>query len=225
MAIKPITSVDYVSKNTVNFEGKARKGKNTGSQGYQTSAMKAVPVAVLLAMSPMNQSSAAGEYNRMTVSPRTELVAPQSSRSKIGRLTAVDGDKELILWGVSDDDNPKDAETYLFRFRKKLGDNKIAVLAGQFLAVSNTTAKDDKYLMLYSPIDESGYVNGNYEIAYVPKKLATILYLFGDLPETINNNACGIAKIEEFIETFGEEAVKNAPYIEDCTNFVLDKKF
>lgn len=224
MAIKPIASVDYVSKNTVNFEGKARKGKNTGSQGYQTSAMKAVPVAVLLAMSPMNQSTAAGEYNRMTVSPRTELVAAQSSRSKIGRMIAIDGDKRLVVWGVSDDDNPKDAETYLFKFDKELGNGKVAVLAGQFLAVSDHKIKnDDRFLMLYSPLDDSGYVNGNYELAYVPRKFANILRLTGGLPESINNNACVIATIEEFIESFGEEAVKNAPNIEDCTNFILDK--
>ena len=216
MAIKPITDVDYVSKNTVNFEGKAKK--KSGGQGYQTSAIKAVPVAVLLAMSPMNQSSAAGEYNRMTVSPRTELVAPQSSRSKIGRMIAIDGDKRLVVWGVSDDDNPKDAETYLFRYDKELGNDKVAVLAGQFLGVSNTTVKDGKYLMLYSPIDESGYVNGNHEMAYVPKKMAAILYMSGNLPVTINNNACGIATIEDFIGWFGKDAVNNAPDIENCTN-------
>lgn len=223
MAIKPIASVDYVSKNTVNFEGKARKGKNTGSQGYQTSAMKAVPVAVLLAMSPMNQSSAAGEYNRMTVSPRTELVAPQEPQnSKLPNLRARRSDGQYFrVWGVSRDDNPKDAETFFFKYKRPLEGDKVAVLAGQFLDISDEPVKDGKYLMLYSPLDDSGYVIGNYEIAYVIPYYVELLKHVANAK--CNNDACGIATTEEFIEWFGEEAVKNAPNIEDCTNFILDK--
>ena len=222
MAIKPIASVDYVSKNTVNFEGKAKK--KSGGQGYQTSAMKAVPVAVLLAMSPMNQSSAAGEYNRMTVSPRTELVAPQKPKqSELPNLTvrSIAGDS-FRVWGVSDDDNPNDAETFLFKYRKELGNNKVAVCTGQFLAIADTLSENGRYLMLYSPLNDSGYVNGNYEIAYLPEKF--LIPPNSCAKSRKNNDACVIATIEEFIESFGEEAVKNAPNIEDCINFILDKK-
>lgn len=222
MAIKPIASVDYVSKNTVNFEGKAKK--KSGGQGYQTSAMKAVPVAVLLAMSPMNQSSAAGEYNRMTVSPSTELVAPQEPKKVLSTWSGVeDGDVSFSVGGFSYDDNPKDAEYFMFRYRKDLKNGKVAVAGGQLLAVTDTPREDGRYLILYSPLDSTGYANGNYEIAYIPREFFAPVH--HAIKSPANNNAGVIAPIKDYIDSFGAEAVNNAPNIEDCINFILDKKF
>ena len=76
--------------------------------------------------------------------------------------------------------------------------------------------------MMYSPVDESGHVNGEYEIAYLPGKFIPPPYSAANSPA--NNKACGVASWGAFERTFGEEAVKNAPNIEDATNKILNKK-
>lgn len=224
MAIKPISSVDYASRTLVSFWEKHRKGRKSGGGGRQTSATAAIPVVVLMAMSPLNQSVAAENYNkRITSSPTTEVVVQNPQKIKLPdiRLKTDDG-QHFRVWGVSRDDNPNNAETVLFKYKRELGNNKVAVLAGQFLAISDTPREDGRYLMMYSPLDESGHVNGNYEITYVSDKFSGALKYFGAHPN-YNNNACGVRPMTSFVRKFGEDAVKNAPNIEDATNLILNK--
>lgn len=188
---------------------------------------KAVPMVVLLAMSPFNPSAAADDYNKqMAFYPTTEVVIqnpqePKKKRLPHGGVETLNGEY-FGIWSVSGDDNPEDAETYLFKYHKDLGNNKVAVLMGQYLAISETPREDGRYLMMYSPIDESGHVNGKYEITYVCKAFGALARRMSKSPA--NNNACGIAPFQDFVESFGEDAVKNAPNIEDATNFVLNRK-
>lgn len=227
MAIQPISRTDYVSH--VSFEGGHKKGNKKPDGGqHMTPAAKAIPVVVLMAMSPLNQSTAADNYNRQIASsPTTEVVVqnpqePQKPKLPSLSVITITGEK-FMVWGVSRDDNPDDAETMLFRYTKELGNNKVAVLAGQFLAISDTPTEDGRYLMMYSPLDKSGHVNGNYEIVYLPDKFIVPPDYAAKSPA--NNKACGVASWGAFERTFGEEAVKNAPNIEDATNFVLNKKY
>lgn len=224
MAIQPISRTDYVSH--VSFEGGHKKGnKRPDGEQHMTSAAKAIPVVVLMAMSPLNQSAAADNYNRQIASyPTTEVVVQNPKKNGLPRVNIVTINGESFkLWGVSRDDNPDDAETFLFKYTKELGTNKVAVLAGQFLAVSETPREDGRYLMMYSPLDESGHVNGNYEIMYVPQDFGALGRSMSKSPA--NNKASVIAPWGAFVKKFGEEAVKNAPNIENATNFVLNKKY
>ena len=227
MAIQPISRTDYVSH--VNFEGKPGKGQRPDGGQHMTPAAKAIPVVVLMAMSPLNQSAAAADYNKQMVSyPTTEVVVqnPQEpEKPKLPNKIAGARNKEFLrVWGGSDDDNPNDAEAFLFNYVKSLGGNKVAVLAGQFLAISETPREDGRYLMMYSPLDESGHVNGEYEIAYLPEKFIVPANYAANSPAN-NKEVCGIRPMTSFVRKFGEEAIKNAPNIEDATNFVLNKKY
>ena len=226
MAIQPISRTDYVSH--VSFEGGHKKGNKRPDGGqHMTSAAKAVPIAVLIAMSPLNQSAAADKYNRQIASsPTTEVVVqnPQEPKSdKLPLFVAKTMSESFMVRGVSRDDNPNNAETFLFTYKKELGNNKVAVLTGQFLAISDTPRQDGRYLMMYSPIDESGHVNGEYEIAYLPERFIVPPNYAAKSPA--NNKASVIAPWGAFVKKFGEEAVNNAPNIEDATNFVLNKKY
>ena len=229
MAIQPISRTDYVSH--VSFGDKHKKGCKPDGGQHMTPAVKAIPVVVLMAMSTLTQGATAENYNKQTASsPTTEVVVqnPQEQPKARGilRQYATSGHSSFLLWGVSRDDNPNDAETFLFKYRNKIEDNKVALLGGQFLAISDTPREEDgRYLMMYSPIDESGHVNGNYEIAYVPKSFANIMeFAAGGGADRANNKACGVAPFQDFVESFGEDAVKNAPNIEDATNKILNKK-
>ncbi len=223
MAIQPISRMDYVSH--VSFGEKHKKGQRPDGGQHMTSAAKAVPIVVLMAMSPLTQCATAGNYNRQIASyPTTEVVVqnPQEPILPSGHSKTNDG-QYLRVWGVSRDDNPHNAETFLFRYMKEIENGKVAVLGGQFLAISAEPTEDGKYLMMYSPIDESGHVNGKYEIAYVPNIFQIDLAHMCVSPA--NNKASVIAPWGAFVKKFGEEAVKNAPNIEDATNFVLNKKY
>lgn len=229
MVIQPISRTDYVSH--VSFEGKRKKDQNqdSGKSGHQTSAMKAVPVAVFLAMSPLNPSTAAAEYNKQMVSyPTTEVVVqnPQEpeKQKKIHTTHAVKDGKSIFLWGISTDENPKDAEAFLFRYVEELDNNKVAKLSGKFLAVSKELREDGRRLMMYRPQDASGNLSKEYELAYVPSELSLAICLTATAPEAVNNNACGMRPMTSFVRKFGEEAVANAPNLEDCTNIILSKK-
>ena len=189
--------------------------------------MKAVPVVVMLAMSPLNQSAAADNYNKQIASsPTTEVVVqnpqePQKKGLPDGGVKTLNGEY-FRVWGRSRDDNPEDAETYLFKYHKDLGGNKVAVLMGQYLAISETPREDGRYLMMYSPVDESGHVNGEYKITYVYQDFGALARSLTKSPA--NNKASVIAPWGAFVKKFGEEAVKKAPNIEDATNFVLNVK-
>ena len=225
MAIQPISRADYVSH--VSFEGKHKNGNKRPDGGqHMTTAAKAIPVVVLMAMSPLTQCAAAENYNKIASSPTTEVVVqnpqkPQKKGLPHGGVETLNGEY-FGVWGVSRDDNPEDAETYLFKYHKDLGDNKVAVLMGQYLAISETPREDGRYLMMYSPLDESGHVNGEYKITYVYQDFGALARSLTNSPA--NNNACGVAPFQDFVESFGEDAVKNAPNIEDATNFVAKIK-
>lgn len=226
MAIQPISRTDYVSH--VSFEGGHKNGNKRPDGGqHMTTAAKAIPVVVLMAMSPLTQCATAENYNKQIASsPTTEVVVqnPQEpQKPKLPEWGVGTGGETFRVWGGSRDDNPNDAETFLFKYRKELGNNKVAVLAGQFLAVSDTPTADGRHLMMYSPVDESEHVNGKYEIVYVKPGYDVPLTIVSNSPA--NNKACGIRPMTSFVRKFGEEAVKNAPNIEDATNFVLNKKY
>ena len=226
MAIQPISRTDYVSH--VSFGDKHKKGKNKDGGGHMTPAAKAIPIVVLMSMSPLTQCATAENYNRHVASyPTTEVVTqtPQEPKKKGLPHAAIEtlNGEYFGVWGVSDDDNPDDAEAFLFKYRRELGNNKVAVLTGQFLAVSKEPREDGKYLMMYSPLDESGFVNGKLEIMYVPQD-------FGALGRSMvassanTKRKCRSASWESFLNKFGENAVNNAPNIEDATNLILNKK-
>ena len=223
MAIQPISRTDYVSH--LSFEGGHKKGNKRPDGGqHMTPAVKAIPVVVLMAMSPLNQSAAADNYNRQIASyPTTEVVVQNPQKPNLPICTVGTPFEYFRVWGISRDDNPEDAETFLFEYHRDLENNKVAVLTGQFLAISEAPREDGRYLMMYSPLDESGHVNGEYEIAYLPKKFIVPPNYAANSPA--NNKASVIAPWGAFVKKFGEEAVKNAPNIEDATNFVLNKKY
>lgn len=223
MAIQPISRTDYVSH--VSFGEKHKKGRKPDGGQHMTPAAKAIPVVVLMAMSPLNQSAAAADYNKQMVSyPTTEVVTqtPQEPKKKgLPHAAMVTLNGEYFgVWGGSRDDNPDDAETFMFKYRKELGNNKVAVLAGQFLAVSNEPREDGKYLMMYSPLDESGHVNGSREIMCVPQDFGALARSMSKSPA--NNHSCGAASWDSFVKKFGEDAVKNAPNIEDATTRIVE---
>ena len=226
MAIQPISRMDYVSH--VSFGEKHKKGRKPDRGQHMTTAAKAIPVVVLMAMSPLTQCATAENYNRQVASyPTTEVVTqtPQEPKKKgLPHAAIVTLNREYFgVWGVAapDDANPDDAETFMFKYRKELGNNKVAVLAGQFLSVSETPREDGKYLMMYNPSDESGHVTASRQIMYVPQDFGALCRSMSKSPA--NHKASVIAPWGAFIKKYGEDAVKNAPNIEDCTNRILDK--
>lgn len=82
MAIQPISRTDYVSH--VSFEGGHKKGNKPDGGQHMTPAAKAVPIVVLMAMSPLNQSAAADNYNKQVASyPTTEVVVQNPQKPKL----------------------------------------------------------------------------------------------------------------------------------------------
>ena len=70
MAIMPVSGVSVNKKNNIiNFEGKKNKEVTAPQRSY-TSSVKAIPLAVLIAMSPVNASSA----NTISSQPNVETI-------------------------------------------------------------------------------------------------------------------------------------------------------
>ena len=70
MAIMPVSGVSVNKKNNIiNFEGKKNKAAAAPQRSY-TSSVKAIPLAVLIAMSPVNASSA----NTISSQPNVETI-------------------------------------------------------------------------------------------------------------------------------------------------------
>ena len=103
MAIQPISRTDYVSH--VSFGEKHKKGCKPDGGQHMTPAAKAIPVVVLMAMSPLNQSAAAADYNKQMASyPTTEVVvqSPQEPQKKglpQGAVKTLNGEY-FRVWGV-----------------------------------------------------------------------------------------------------------------------------
>ena len=221
MAIQPISRTDYVSH--VSFGEKHKKGRKPDSGQHMTPAAKAIPVVVLMAMSPLNQSAAAADYNKQMVSyPTTEVVVQNPQEPELPDFW-VRGKRDFFrVWGGSGDKNPNDAEWCLFRYKNRLRDNNLALLEGQFIAVSETPREEDgRYLMLYRHVDENGDLNKDYRLAYVPSYFSPSLFgVSADKP--YNNNAAIRLPMDRLMEGFGEDAVKNAPNIEDATTRIVE---
>lgn len=222
MAIQPISRKDYVSH--LSFEGGHKKGNKRPDGGqHMTPAAKAVPIVVLMAMSPLNQSSAADNYNRQIASyPTTEVVVQNPQEPELPNLYVRMRGEFFRVWGSSGDKNPNDAEGYLFRYKNQLIDHKVALLEGQFIAISETPREEDgRYLMLYRSVDENGNWNEDYKMAYVPIYIRRPLYRVSG-ENKYNNNACIRLSMDRLMEGFGEDAVKNAPNIEDATTRIVE---
>ena len=221
MVIQPISRTDYVSH--VSFGEKHKKGRKPDGGQHMTSAAKAIPVVVLMAMSPLNQSAAADNYNRQIASyPTTEVVVQNPQEPELPDLWVRGMFDFFRVWGVSGDKNPNDAEWYLFRYKNQLKDHKVAVLEGQFIAVSETPREEDgRYLMLYKSVDENGNWNEDYKMAYVPSYIRRPMYQVSG-ENKYNHKACIRLPMERLIEGFGEDAVKNAPNIEDATTRIVE---
>lgn len=72
MAIAPISSVSFRNNyNQVNFEGK-KKDKTSGL--HVSSSIKAIPLATLIALSPLNNVEADAQVRAASAKPRTEVV-------------------------------------------------------------------------------------------------------------------------------------------------------
>lgn len=221
MAIQPISRMNYVSH--VSFGDKHKKGRKPDSGQHMTTAAKAVPLVVLMAISPLTQCATAENYNKQIASsPTTEVVVQNPQEPELPNFWVRGMFDFFRVWGVSGDKNPNDAEWYLFRYKNQLKDHKVAVLEGQFIAVSETPREEDgRYLMLYKSVDENGNWNEDYKMAYVPSYVRSPL--FGATSDRPYNHKAAIRlPMERLIEGFGEDAVKNAPNIEDATTRIVE---
>ena len=113
MAIEAISGVRNNGLNSVNFE--ARKGKKSSPVSNPTSTVKAVPLAVILAMSPMTTTNAENimrgenQFNRIELveNPQTQQsgTVVQSQTYKIDEARGVlvdyiDLDGMRIMWSL-----------------------------------------------------------------------------------------------------------------------------
>ena len=222
MAIQPISRTDYVSH--VSFEGGHKKGnKKTDGGQHMTPAAKAIPIVVLMSMSPLTQCATAENYNKQVAFyPTTEVVVQNPQEPELPNFYVRVRGEFFRVWGVSGDKNPNDAEWYLFRYKNQLKDHRVALLEGQFIAISETPREEDgRYLMLYKSKDENGNWNEDYKMAYVPSYVRSPLFgATSDRP--YNHNAAIRLPMDRLMEGFGEDAVKNAPNIEDATSRIVE---
>jgi hypothetical protein len=90
--------MDYVSH--VSFGDKHKKGCKPDGGQHMTSAAKAVPIAVLIAMSPLNQSAAADNCNRQNASyPTTEVVVQNPQEPELPNLYVRVRGEFFRVWG------------------------------------------------------------------------------------------------------------------------------
>jgi len=76
MAIAPISSVSFRNNyNQINFEGKKEK-KSSGL--HVSSSIKAIPLATMIALSPLNNVEADGQVRTSSAQHRTEMVQSKS---------------------------------------------------------------------------------------------------------------------------------------------------
>ena len=221
MAIQPISRTDYVSH--VSFEGGHKKGNKPDRGQHMTQAAKAIPIVVLMSMSPLTQCATAENYNKQVAFyPTTEVVVQNPQEPELPNLYVRVRGEFFRVWGVSGDKNPNDAEWYLFRYKNQLKDHRVALLEGQFIAISETPREEDgRYLMLYKSKDENGNWNEDYKMAYVPSYIRRPMYQVSG-ENKYNHKACIRLPMDRLIEGFGEDAVKNAPNIEDATTRIVE---
>lgn len=221
MAIQPISRTDYVSH--VSFGEKHKKGRKPDGGQHMTPAAKAIPIVVLMSVSPLTQCVIAENYNKQVASyPTTEVLAQPPQEPELPDLWVRGMFDFFRVWGVSGDKNPNDAEWYLFRYKNQLKDHRVALLEGQFIAISETPREEDgRYLMLYKSKDENGNWNEDYKMAYVPSYIRRPMYQVSG-ENKYNNNACISLSMDRLMEGFGEDAVKNAPNIEDATTRIVE---
>ena len=222
MTITPITSAEYVSR-SVSFEGKKKnKAQNATPPQHSSSAIKAIPVAVLIAMSPLNTTSVASGYSPMSIGQRTELVAQDSQQPlKLVRDPKYGTEKETIqILGYSNDGMPLTIEKCFFKYRVDLGEG-IGYLNGKLIAFSNETDDQDRRLIAYQPADNEGKL-GDIQLCYLTPLIGYVVAPEFNNPKT-NNGAVGYLPLSEFSEFFGEEGVKNAPHISSCITSYREK--
>lgn len=107
MAIRPISPVSYTNGyNHVNFEGRKNK-KNDVERSYSTSSfMKSIPLAVLVAMSPLN-----GVQAQTLTNSNEKILQTQTYKDPIK-----DGCNILF---ISNDGNDNDVEAIALQYGKK----------------------------------------------------------------------------------------------------------
>ncbi len=215
MTITPITGAEYVSRNVVNFNGR-KKGNNSKvtAPQHSSSAIKAIPVAVLIAMSPLNTTSVASDYSPMSISPRVEMVPqdPQFEPSIVFRSVAEKDGEYFRIIGITTDNNRATIETLGFNYEKDYGDS-LGRLNGKVVAICDEPVKEEKSLIAYRSIVD-GQQSG-IKLCYLPNELRSSLYSISK-SSVMNRNAVGVLPQSEFTEFFGDDVVKNAPNISDC---------
>lgn len=116
MAISPVNSVSFKNNyNQANFEGKRKNNEQQHSSGM-SNTLKSIPVAALIAMSPLNVVS----VNAQSVNdakPKTEQVQPEekvvaTASCKIG---TPDG-KPCTVYFIDSDGDDTTAERIVLRF-------------------------------------------------------------------------------------------------------------
>ncbi len=127
MAVRPVTSVNFSvnTRNDIAFSG--RKDENRKHSSNIRSTVVAVPLATLIAMSPLNTQSANRANLDVEAAERTELVInapsqePQVISSKNFHLGA---GQELIFNALSTDGNPDNFEKIQIKWKQPISKAK-----------------------------------------------------------------------------------------------------
>ena len=218
MTTKSKPGADYVSRNVVAFNGR-KKGNNNNVTvpQYSSSALKAVPVAVLIAMSPLNSTSVASDYSRMNISPNVEEVSRSNlqaeNEERIVEVQEIESENDYIrLLGISNDNDYINYEKMVFNYDFKTGDS-VGWVQGKLVGICKERKEDGSRLIAYFPIDARGKMY-NYKLAYMPRTIVPGVYaILGS--KNHNNGAVGVLPKSEFVDYFGEDAVNNAPELKD----------
>ena len=219
MAITPISNVLGVNRNySVNF-GTGKYSQDDREEfmprsGSSSNLVK-VPVIVLLAMSPLNSSSV-DLYNQDANINAIEIVqTPQQSRKPSIKNTQelTLGNQHIIIVTGNRDSNVNNFERVSFSY-DYTNEQHISKLRGVFFAIADKPESDGKYLIAYKELHKDGKLSNN-KICYFPKNFGSYVDLLST--SYTNNKAILSLPKSEFIEYFGNEAVKNAPMLKDAT--------
>ena len=206
-------SFGAINSKSINLIKEKQNEQKSYSQNPMRAQLKAVPLALMIAMSPLS-SSATKVQEPVKTEQATPVQTKDSDVKVFGQKELYTKDKTEFCRFISysvDGDN-KNLELVGFNYNCYTKDGGIGLLNGIFQAVSSEKTEDNKYLVTYEKITKDGN-SGVVEACLVPEEFGNYLTKLAN--SKYNNNAIDVVPTSAFEQAFGPNVTENLPEIHE----------
>lgn len=206
-------SFGAINSKSINVIKEKQNEQKSYSQNPMMAQLKAVPLALMIAMSPLS-SSATKVQEPVTTEQATPVKAKDLDVKVFGQKELYTKDKtefcRFISYSV--DGNNRNVELVGFNYNCYTDDGGVGLLNGIFQAVSTEKTPDNQYLATYEQITKDGNT-GVVETCLIPEEFGNYLIKFAK--SKFNNNAIDVVPISAFKQAFGDDVVSKSPLINE----------